>query len=151
MLCGESNCAKTHTAKAIFQACRSLALASFEAGGWDECGHVPSTTFTHWPGAVDEFKQRDNDGARAAKRLFDEMCECDLLVIDDIGADDDPFKIGAGKLCQMLSRRESKFSAITTNIPVEQWASMLDTRIADRMFRNSEIVNLFGLESYALR
>ena len=37
---------------------------------------------------------------------------------------------------------------ITTNIPVGEWGVKFDARIADRLFRNSVIVDLFGLPSY---
>lgn len=143
VLVGESNCGKTHVAAAIFRFALAASMSAFEAGGWDKGGRLPSSTFVLWPEETDEFK------AGNYSRL-PELFETDLIVIDDIGAEHDPSKNAADKLCQILSRRERKFTVITTNIKIEDWPSKFDTRITDRLMRNSEVVSLFGLESYAM-
>jgi len=123
-------------------------MLAFEMGGWGKVGRVPSSTFTRWPEFVDDLRtwQRSGTGRHLG---FDEMVVSDLLTIDDIGADDDPWKGGSDKLCQLLTRREKEFTVVTTNIEPAHWPEKFDIRIADRLMRNSEVVNLFGLESYA--
>lgn len=133
VLVGESGCGKTHTAKKVF----NFACATWGAGSFSY------PWFFSWPEVVDQFKANDYSAVETAK-------ECGLLVIDDIGAEYDPSKNAADKLCQILSKREKRFTVITTNIKIEQWPERFNTRIADRLMRNSEIVNLFGVESYSV-
>jgi len=101
--------------------------------------------FVRWPETTQEVDRGEYEW------LFEEMMSVDLLVIDDAGAENDPWKKAANKLCQILSRREQKFTVITTNIKVESWPERFDTRIADRLFRNSQLVDLFGVESYSIK
>ena len=77
--------------------------------------------------------------------------ESSLLVLDDIGAENDPWKIAADRLCQILSRRERKFTVLTTNIKPADWPVKFDGRINDRLLRNSCIVDLTGVPSFAMR
>jgi DNA replication protein DnaC len=91
---------------------------------------------------VDDFKGGDYS-------VLGDMFEVDLLVIDDIGAEHDPSKSGVNKLCQILSRRETKFTVITSNISPAHWPERFDTRIADRLLRNSEVIELWSVPSYA--
>ncbi len=118
-----------------------------ESGAWDKGGRVPSATFSRWAETVDDFKKDEKLG-RAG--ILPELMDADLLLLDDVGADDDPWKVGVNKLCQILNRRETKFTVITTNFPPDQWPQRFDTRIADRLLRNSEVVDLFGVPSYAM-
>ena len=145
ILAGESNAGKSHVAGCIFKFALAAAMKAREHGNgatWP-MDKVPSATFVRWPEVVDGFKNGEFG-------VVDDMMSVDLLVIDDVGAEHDPSKNATNKLCQVLTRREKKFTVITTNIPPENWPDMLDTRVADRLLRNSEIVNLFGLDSYAM-
>lgn len=141
VLVGNPGCGKTHTAMAIFRFCLAAAQKAFEARGWDSGGRVPVSTFARWPEIVDGFKSGDYS-------ILPQLMDEDLVVLDDIGADKDPSKNGADKLCQILSRRERKFTIITTNIQISSWSVELDSRIDDRLLRNSDVVNLTSLESY---
>jgi DNA replication protein DnaC len=143
VIMGESGCGKTHIAKAILRFCHSAAFMALEKGGrtgWAD--HVPSSRFVAWPEIVEEFKRKEFSS-------FEDMKAEDLLIIDDIGAEDDPFKQASNILCQVLSRRERKFTVITTNIKREDWAAKFDVRIADRLLRNSVVIDMFGVPSYA--
>jgi chromosomal replication initiation ATPase DnaA len=144
VLAGESNCGKSHTARAIGQFCRFFSVKAFEGGAWDRCGRLPMVASVTWPETTDQFKSGDYS-------ILHDLLDCDLVIIDDIGAENDPSKNAADKLCQVLSRREKKFTVVTTNIPPDQWPEKFDTRIADRLMRNSKVVDLFGLPSYAMR
>jgi len=104
---------------------------------------VPSIAFYRWPEVTDGFKEGDYSP-------MTDLLDSDLVIIDDIGAEYDPSKNAANRLCQTLSRREQKFTMVTTNIHPEHWAHLFDVRIADRLLRNSQIVDLFGVPSYAV-
>lgn len=142
VLGGETGCGKTHTAKAIFRFAQVAAIKAYETGKWD-LGKVPTSFFVSWPQATDGFKSGEYG-------LMDDMMQDDLLILDDLGAEHDPSKNAADKLCQILSRRERKFTVVTTNIKPEIWSSKFDIRIADRLLRNSRVVNLFSVKSYAM-
>lgn len=144
VLAGESNCGKTHTAKRIRDYTYAAAMTAFDAGRWDRGARIPDSFYCSWPEATDRFKEGIYSDVESLNAT-------DLAIIDDIGAEHDPSKNATDKLCQILSRRERKFTVITTNIKPEDWPNKFDTRIADRLLRNSELVDLFGLTSYAMR
>lgn len=143
VIVGESGCGKTHTAMAISRFCHLAAFKAFESGKgktWSGA-RIPCQLFVFWPETVDQIKAK-NFG------LVEDMRETDLLIIDDLGAEDDPFRQATNTLCQILSRREKKFTVITTNIKPEFWCERLDSRIGDRLMRNSETVSMWGVPSY---
>jgi len=137
VLSGNPNCAKTHTARAICRWCRQH--PSTARARWRQ-----DLIFVSWPRICDGLKE-------GATGVCEDLIETDLAVIDDIGAENDPWKIGANYLCQILSARERRFTVVTTNIGPEDWAEKFDARIADRLLRYSHVVNLFGVPSYALQ
>ncbi len=96
-----------------------------------------------WPAIVRAIAAKNEEH-------LDDLFRFECVVIDDIGADTDSFKIGADRLCQVLTRRERLFTVITTNIPSAQWHEQFDSRIADRLFRNSIIVEMNDVPSYAI-
>lgn len=90
---------------------------------------------------VDGFKQGQWD-------VIDTLIDDFLVVIDDIGAEHDPSKIGMEKLCQVLSRRENKFTVITTNITIDQWPEKFDERVFSRLNRNTTLIDLSEVPDY---
>jgi DNA replication protein DnaC len=50
----------------------------------------------------------------------------------------------------VLSRREQQFTVITTNIAPDNWNTRFDIRIADRLMRNTNVVDLSGVPSFAV-
>ncbi len=143
VIVGNFGSGKSHTAKAIFKFCLHAAMASFEARKWPGSA-FPTCHFLQWPEVADEF------GSRNFSAMTDAL-ETALLVIDDAGAENDPWKVCADKLCQILTRRERMFTVLTTNIQPGEWAEKFDGRIADRLFRNSVIVDLTGVPSYSVK
>jgi len=117
---------------------------AFDEGGWRGGKALPSVGFYRWPEIVDAFKENCYD-------VVEDLIAADLLILDDIGAEHDPSRNGASKLCQVLSRREYRFTLVTTNIRPDAWGSVFDARVADRLLRNSEVLTLFGLPSYAVK
>lgn len=133
-LCGPTGTGKSHVARSILRFCRASASRASRT-------RMLSGAAWRWPELADEFKAKNFSA-------LEDLFTTDLAILDDLGAEDDPFNIAADKLCQILSRREKKFTVITSNKAPEEFAA-IDPRIADRMFRNSKIVDLAGVTSFA--
>lgn len=143
VICGDTGTGKSHTARVIARFGLSGAMAAFGAGGWGRV-KVPATVFIPWPEAANQFAEKNLSAV-------DMALEHELVVLDDVGAENDPFKICADKLCQILSRRERRFTVLTTNLAPAAWAEAFDTRITDRLLRWSQVIDLTGVPSFALR
>jgi DNA replication protein DnaC len=141
VLSGPSGVGKTHTAKKIYQFARCAAFSAMEDGMWGFS--VPSVLFVRWPEVADGFKE-GNYG------VIQDSLDASLLIIDDVGAEHDPSRNAADKLCQILSRREQMFTVITTNIEPMMWSEKFDMRIADRLLRNSVIVDINETKSHSV-
>lgn len=74
----------------------------------------------------------------------------DFLALDDIGAENDDFKVATDKLCMVLTRREKKHTLITTNISMDAWAQRFDARVEDRLLRNAEVVDMNEVPSFSV-
>lgn len=142
VLAGEPNSGKTHVAKKIASWAQSAAMKAFEDGLDKTWKKLPSIVYLNWPEVVDAFRDNLNG-------TMDDMLSAGLLILDDVGAEYDPTKNATNRLCQILSRREKEFTVITTNINPVSWPESFDARICDRFLRNSEVVDLFGVPSYA--
>lgn len=143
VISGETGCGKTHVARKIYDFCKQAGMNAMVNGKWGET-KLPDSTFISWPEAANQFNEKNI-------ALMRDAIECELCVLDDVGAENDPWKICADKLCQILSRRERKFTVLTTNIPPKDWAQSFDIRINDRLLRNSIVMDLTGVGSYALK
>lgn len=141
VLVGPSGVGKSHTAEAVVRFANQAGHAAWEQGHWKNL--VPSSAFYRWPEIADAFK-------RGEYGVVDDMMGLSLIVLDDIGAEHDPSRNAMDKLCQVLSRREKRFTLVTTNISPDVWPERFDVRVADRLFRNSRIVDLSDVHSYAL-
>lgn len=141
VLAGHTGCGKSHTLHRIMSFARSASFAAFQSGNWR---NIPSTHMLHWPSAVDSLRKQDDSWLSNA-------FNSDLLALDEIGGADDPWQSGTDKLCQILTRRENLFTIATTNIEPAAWEEKFDVRIADRFLRNSVIVDLTEVQSYALK
>lgn len=140
---GQSGTGKSHTARRLNTFTAQASLSSFESGAWQKPLRIPGSVFLRWPETCDGFKE-GNYG------VIQDCFEAELLFLDDVGAEHDPSKNGTDKLCQILSRREQRFTVITTNIVPQAWETRFDKRIVDRLLRNSAIVDLADTASYQL-
>jgi len=138
---GANGTGKTHCARAVSRWARRSTIQFMPAPNVVQWLSA-RTEFWSWPELLDALK---NGGWQ----IVTDLTECALLVLDDLGAGHDPSKVGTDKLCQILSRRERKWSFITTNIAPDSWESEFDRRIASRFFRNSSIVDLSGVPDYS--
>jgi DNA replication protein DnaC len=109
----------------------------------DDNASLCNCLLVNWAEQVNYFK--------AGNWEIDDMLETDLLMIDDIGAEHDPTKFGLEKLYLILERREFRWTIITTNLSPDAWEHRFERRIADRLFRNFEHVDLSELPSYSTR
>lgn len=140
VIVGDPGCGKTHVARKLVQWARGHSGAVLTTHRLSE---VPSVMFKAWPEIVSSFKE-------GFYGVVEDMIEADLLAIDDLGAEHDPSRNAADKLCQILSRREKKWTILTTNLQPSSWSERLDQRIGDRLFRNSMVVDMTGCPSYAV-
>ncbi len=136
---GNPGCGKTHCARKVYQWARQTAFTAWEGGHWSQ---VPDALFLHWPTVCDDFK----NGHFTA---FDDWCRVTLLILDDAGAEHDPSKMAAAKLCQLLTRRARLWTFLTTNLQPDTWETGFDARIADRLLRHSQLCDLTPVPSYA--
>lgn len=71
-----------------------------------------------------------------------DLCEDHFVVLDDIACKRDKSGIGIDKLDTILDARLKRWTIITANLSIEEIANQLDGRIASRLMRNSEIVDV---------
>jgi len=103
---------------------------------------TPEIRFHHWPSLLDALKSGNWD--------LVELCEnAELLILDELGGAHDPTGLGTDKLCRILSRRERKWTLITSNLMPEEWEGAFDRRVLSRLIRNSEIVLLDEAQDYS--
>lgn len=140
VIVGEVRTGKSHVAKKIFRFCHTAAFTAFESQRWGTRA-IPSSLFLLWPEVVSALSEKN-------RSVMEDAFATDLLVLDDVGADNDPWKIGGDALCQIMSRREDKFTVITTNIQTAQWMERFDQRVGDRLLRNSVVVDLSKVPPY---
>jgi DNA replication protein DnaC len=141
VIVGDSGNGKTHTLRAIHNFCTASAMAAFEKQNWGG-EKIPKTFYLSWPEAANEFNEKRFS-------LMSDALNADLLCLDDIGAENDPWNVCKDRLCQLLSKRERKFTVITTNIAPAKWNEKFEARIDDRLLRNSVVIDLTGVTSYA--
>jgi len=94
-----------------------------------------------WPELLDALKEGQWD-------LVADCVSVPCLIIDELGGGHDPSRVGVDKLCQILSRREFKWTMITTNVKPEGWEQTFDCRVASRFIRNSRIVDLSDVSDF---
>lgn len=141
ILMGESGCGKTHTVEAVARWAREHSSAAWVKGHWS---HPPSVVKVLWPRVCSGF-------AEGCFGVVDDFCDADLLILDDVGAEYQRMsELARDKLCQVLSRREGRFSLITTNVDPSNWEELFGIRNADRLMRRSHLVDLSGVPTFAV-
>lgn len=131
---------KTHIAKRLHSWAMHVAMNIYDTNKL-KCSSIPSVLWRYWPRVVDGLKE-------GRYEIVDDLLEEDIIFLDDLGSEHDPSKNGVDKLCQIINRRERKFSVFTTNLSPEAWEDKWDLRVADRLLRYSQIVDLSEIPSY---
>lgn len=141
VLHGQPGCGKTHILRKLREFARAISVTAWSDGGWGR-SRPPRSAFYSWPEVCAEINRKDFGSC-------DDMAALDFVGIDDIGAENDDFKKSTEVLCRILSGRERKFTGITTNIEPAAWDQRFDERVADRLQRNSVIVDMSKVPSFA--
>lgn len=146
VICGPAGCGKTHLAS---RALRFMRLAGVHAmhdrsTGWGQGGpdDFPATHSVSW----DEIALEGPENP-----AWRDVVESAVVLIDDIGAEVDRYKTGAptSNLRNLIERRIGKWTVFTTNIMPSEWHERWDSRVADRLLRDSEVIQMDGVESFA--
>lgn len=142
VLFGENGSGKSHIAKAVVAWAKRIAFKiPAVRNGLDEFGPA-GVMFAHWPNIVDGFKANEWE-------ILSDFMNPALLVLDDIGAAHDPSTVGAEKLYILLNHREKKWNIVTTNFAPGAWDEKFDRRIASRLFRNAQHIDLSQVPDYS--
>lgn len=131
-LLGPSGCGKSHLAK------NSLALLRQRGG---------QATYAEWAKVIRDMREGD------CSYILHSLGQAHVLILDDVGAENVGSEYAQGysceKLCELLNLRAGKWTLITSNFYVGQFAEKYDTRISSRMFRDdSVIIEMRGAEDY---
>lgn len=141
VLAGRNGVGKTLLTRNLVAWAQAVRMdVSYHRGWWSK---TPNVEFVEWADIASESEgTRDGRWADVIKR--------DLLAIDDIGAEVDPYKseLPTSNLARLLNTRERMFTIATTNYPPESWAERWDKRVEDRLHRNSEIVVMRESQSW---
>jgi len=89
-------------------------------------------------------RDREDDTRPTEIELLAAYQECDLLVVDDLGAEQDDPRV-VERLFAILDARlqECKATIVTTNLPWPDLAERLGERLADRLFSTNGAVQAF--------
>ncbi len=143
VLFGNNGAGKTHCAKHVLKWANFTAPALPFVMATEEHFKQPDAMLLHWPTFLDNLK----DGQW---ELVDDAEAATLLIFDEIGGGHDPSRMGLDKLCRILSQRENKWTLVTTNLLPDAWEEAFDRRVASRLFRNSEQVDLSEVPDYSI-
>ena len=138
---GSNGCGKTHIARAIHTWATRCAMKLPLVAGDTMAGQLASSQFMFWPGIVDGFKNGE-------WYTVEESLKASMLVLDDIGAEHDPSGIGREKLYYILERRAQRWTVITTNFGPTEWEMKFERRIASRLLRNCQNIDLSQVPDY---
>ena len=148
VLTGPSGCGKTALARALFRWANASAMSAWGQGQgpWGET--FPRVDFLRWQETSDLL-----EGAKSSMvEILGDAIAHSMLVIDDIGAESDRFKSGKAidALGYLLTRRQDfGFTMLTTNIPQDGWKDKWDARVADRLLRDSTIIDMSQVPSWS--
>lgn len=142
---GENGSGKSHIAKAVCQWANAVKMRIPLVIDHSENGTVStaSARFVNWAEVVDGFKP-----PRCDYQIIEDLQNCTMLVIDDLGAEHDPSQIGVEKLYVTLNRREFNWNIITTNVLPAQWKEKFERRVSSRLFRNAQHIDLSQVPDY---
>lgn len=143
-LLGNSGTGKTMVAKRIWHWFQDYGRVCDWHGADNHFSRVRSGSFCHWRTFVSTLRDGNGYGK------FEDYCKDWLLILDEIGMEQDRSGFATDKLAELLSRRVGKWTLMTSNLKYESWADV-DTRISSRMMRDGGRVVHVNSMDYALR
>ena len=145
VIIGECGNGKTHVLECLWRWHRSIPISRWPRSNHDTGNDGFSCELAEWPSTVDSVIRDGEDGR------WQDLRQCGLLLLDDIGREVDQYKAGMHTmhLATLLGARQGLWTVVTTNIPASRWHKHWDQRVADRLFRDSRIVDLGDCPSFA--
>ncbi len=138
---GENGCGKTRTAKSVARWASSIAVKLPLVD--DDVGmRLARCEYDHWPSVVDGFHKKQFSRP-------DDLRDCELMILDDIGAEHDPSSFAKEQLYLLLTRREFRWNIFTTNFPPSSWEQKFERRIASRLFRNATHIDMSQVPDFS--
>lgn len=140
VLTGPSGRGKTSLAKRLFQ----WFQANLTGKQYIRAGAVcyPTARFELWQNVIDRLRAGMNNA-------MDALIAADFAVIDDIGAEYST-EFSTEKLAFVLERRQRKWTVVTSNLSLKEWADR-EPRISSRLIRNSSIVVNIQAQDFSTR
>lgn len=89
------------------------------------------------PNLVDELRSSVKNGT--VDRIIDELIYADILVIDDVGAEEDQSDWIRGRFFRIIEGRTHKKTLYTSNLDPSELFNKLDERIADRINQSQRL------------
>ena len=92
-----------------------------------------------------ETFRRDGAAQEEDGVTFGDVCECDLLIIDDLGTEMTNTFVASG-LFRILTRRlqENKSTVISTNLSLQAFSDTYSERVFSRITSSFKLIQLFG-------
>lgn len=153
VVCGPNGIGKTRVLRGCHRCLKAMRIGAW-ASGWWPLGPL-QLRYADWNlWANLDWTRSDSDYLQ-----FEDLCDPSVLLLDDVGSEVDKFRSGLAlaNLSELLTRREGKWTAITTNFFPEKWVGTeaapgrFGKRVGDRLFRNSTIVCLRHTPSWSVR
>lgn len=141
-LLGPSGSGKTHLAKAIWKAWKTN-LRDHTRTRHNISARLDGK-WIYWPQAVDRIRGGEYG-------LVPSLERADMVVLDDIGGEYDSSGFAASQLNRLANQRLGKWTIWTSNLSLDQVATKLDNRIADRLIRSGSSVIELNTTSYSVR
>lgn len=103
-----------------------------------------SVRYRMMPALVDELRSSVKNGNTEA--IIDSLINADILVLDDIGSEDDHTEWIRGRMLRIIDARMNKKTLYTSNLDTVDLFNKLDERIADRINQSQRL--WLPLQSY---
>lgn len=152
VLCGNNGTGKTRVLRGLQDFLKRGRIDAWAAGWWPK--NPPEVRYADWT----RWANLDPSRTDEERMAMEDLNNPEVLLLDDIGAEVDRYKSGLAlaNLCDLLTARAWKWTAVTTNYLPENWVGTetapgrFGKRVGDRLFRASLIVCLRTTPSWAL-
>ena len=97
---------------------------------WYKRSPIPSVAFVDWSSYC-----RKVDRKETGPHVIDEALQCQVIILDDVGAEADQFKSGShtAELRDFLEECANKWLLVSMNIARAQWRKAFGERVASRL------------------